>query len=66
MCPPGVFLAGCILPDGMTQPTGDPSGAPCRIDTEGDVNFTVSYAAVVLIEVVVLAALWFFSRYFSG
>ena len=50
----------------MTQPTGGPSGAPHVIDTRGDVRFTVTYAAVVLIEVVVLAALWFFSRYFGA
>ncbi len=49
-----------------TQPTGGPSGAPHVIDTRGDASFTVTYAAVVVIEVVVLAALWFFSRYFSA
>ena len=50
----------------MTQPTGDPSGAPHVIDTRGAASFAVTYAAVVLIEVVVLAALWFFSRYFGA
>ena len=50
----------------VTQPTGDPSGASHVIDTRGDANFTVAYAAVVLIEVVVLGALWFFSRYFGS
>ena len=46
----------------MTQP----SGAPHVIDTRGDVNFSSTYAAVVVIEVVVLAALWLFSRYFGA
>jgi len=43
-----------------------PSGAPHVIDTKGDANFTFTYVAVVVVEVVVLAALWFFSRYFSA
>ena len=49
-----------------TQPTGGPSGAPHFIDTKGDASLTAVYAAVVLVEVVVLAALWFFSRYFGA
>ena len=49
----------------MTRPTAEPSGAPRLIDTRGDTSFTVVYAAVVLCEAVVLAALWFFSRYYS-
>ena len=55
-----------ILPDDMTQPTAGPSGSQRIIDTRGDASFSSTYAAVVVIEVVVLAALWFFSRYFSG
>ncbi len=50
----------------MTQPTGGPSGEPHVIDTRGDVSFSSTYAAVVLVEAVVLAALWFFSRYFGA
>ena len=50
----------------MTQPTGARSGAPRIVDTRGDANFTSTYAAVVLIEVAVLAALWFFSQYFGA
>ena len=50
----------------MTQPTGRPSGAAHIIDTESDTSFTLIYAAVVVVEVAVLAALWFFSRYFGG
>ena len=61
-----MFLAGGILPDEMRQPTGGSSGAPHVIDTRGDANFTFTYAAVVVVEAAVLAALWVFSRYFSG
>ena len=50
----------------MTQPPGGPSAAPHFIDTKGDASLTAVYAAVVLVEVVVLAALWFFSRYFGA
>jgi len=50
----------------MTQPSGGPSASPRFIDTEGDTSFTFTYVAVVVVEVVVLAALWFFSRYFSS
>jgi hypothetical protein len=50
----------------MTQPSGGPSGSPRIIDTEGDASFTCTYIAVVVVEVVVLAALWFFSRYFGA
>jgi hypothetical protein len=50
----------------MTRQTAERSGAPHLIDTRGDASFTFVYAAVVLCEVVVLAALWFFSRYYSG
>ena len=50
----------------MTQPTGGPSGAPHIIDTRGEANFSFTYAAVVVIEAVVLVALWFFSWYFSA
>jgi hypothetical protein len=50
----------------MTRPIAEPSGAPQFIDTRGDTSFTVVYAAVILCEAVVLTALWFFSRHFSG
>ena len=50
----------------MTQPTGGPSGAPHVIDTRGDASFTATYLAVVMTEVVVLAALWVFSQYFGA
>ena len=50
----------------VTQPTGDPSGASHVIDTRGDASFSFTYAAVVVIEVIVLAALWFFSRHFGA
>ena len=54
----------------MRQPSGGPSGSArvidTRGDTEGDARFTLTYVAVVVVEVVVLAALWFFSRYFSA
>ena len=50
----------------MRQPTGGSSGAPHVIDTRGDANLTFTYAAVVVVEAAVLAALWVFSRYFSG
>ena len=50
----------------MTQLIGGPSGAPHVIDTRGDSNFLPAYAAVLVIEVAVLAALWFFSRYFGA
>ncbi|HJN43917.1 MAG TPA: hypothetical protein QF572_07030 [Vicinamibacterales bacterium] len=48
----------------MTLPTGETSGTPSIIDTTGDKNFTPTYIAVALVEVIVLAALWAFSRYF--
>ena len=48
------------------RPTGGPSDAPPVIDTRGDVSLSSTYAAVVLVEAVVLAALWFFSRYFGA
>lgn len=50
----------------MTQTSGGPSGLPRIIDTEGDTSFTATYVAVVVVEVAVLAALWFFSQSFSG
>ena len=49
-----------------TQPAGDPAGARRVIDTAGNANLTPIYVAVVLVEVAVLTALWFFSAYFSG
>ena len=49
----------------MTQSPTDPSGALDAVDTDGDASFTSTYLAVVLVELVVLTALWSFSRYFS-
>ena len=49
-----------------TQPPGGPSDAPHVIDTRGDASFSSTYVAVVVIEVIVLAALWFFSRHFGA
>ena len=48
----------------MPQSPGVRPDAPRIIDTRGDASFTSTYMAVVLTEVAVLAALWFFSRYF--
>ena len=48
------------------QSTVARSGAPRIVDTRGDANFTPAYVGVVLIEVVVLAALWVFSQYFGA
>jgi hypothetical protein len=50
----------------MTLPTGESSGTGPIIDTRGDENFAPTYVAVVLVEVIVLAALWAFSRYFAA
>ena len=50
----------------MTQPTGGPSGSSRIIDTRGDMSFSFTYVAVVVVEGVVLVALWFFSRYFGA
>jgi len=36
------------------------------IDTQGEVNFKPSFAIVVVTEIVVLTALWFFSRHFGA
>ena len=36
------------------------------LDTRGDEPFTATYVAVVVVEVLVLAGLWLFSRHFSG
>ena len=36
------------------------------LDTRGDEPLAATYVAVVVVEAVVLAALWLFSRHFSG
>lgn len=45
--------------------TPQPDDVPRVLDTGGE-RFTVTYAAVVVVEALVLAALWLFSRHFSG
>ncbi len=50
----------------VSQPLSVPSREVRVIDTRGDEPFTAVYVAVVAIEGFVLAALWLFSRYFSG
>ncbi len=47
----------------MTPQTDD---APRVLDTRGDESFAATYVAVVVVEAFVLAALWLFSRHFSG
>ena len=48
--------------DAMTQPPEDPR----VLDTRGEEPFAATYAAVLVVEALVLAALWIFSRHFSG
>ncbi len=50
----------------MAMPSPDPADAPRLIDTRGDQSLGRTYVAVLLVEVVTLAALWFFSSYFTG
>ena len=46
--------------------TLQPDDVPSVLDTGGDEPFTATYVAVVVVEALVLAALWLFSRHFSG
>ena len=46
--------------------TPEPEDVPRLLDTRGDEPFNATYVAVVVVEVLVLAALWLFSRHFSG
>lgn len=50
----------------MQDTTAGASERPRVIDTRGEEPLGTIYAAVVATEVVVLAGLWLFSRYFSG
>ena len=49
--------------DAMTQ---QPEEVPRVLDTRGEEPFAATYAAVLVVEALVLAALWIFSRHFSG
>jgi hypothetical protein len=50
----------------MEHTTAATPERPRVIDTRGTESLGVVYVAVVATEVVVLAGLWLFSRYFSG
>ena len=47
----------------MTLP---PEDVPRLLDTRGDEPLAATFVAVVVVEALVLAGLWLFSRYFSG
>ena len=47
----------------MTQ---QPEDVPRVLDTRGDEALGATYVAVIVVEALVLAALWLFSRHFSG
>ena len=47
----------------MTLP---PEDRPRVLDTRGDEPLASAFAAVMAVEALVLAALWLFSRHFSG
>ena len=46
--------------------TPQPEDVPRLLDTRGDEPFAATYVAVMVVEALVLAALWLFSRHFSG
>ncbi len=46
--------------------TLQPEDVPSVLDTRGDEPLGATYVAVVVVEALVLAALWLFSRHFSG
>jgi hypothetical protein len=50
----------------MERTTAGTPERPRVIDTRGEDPLGFMYVAVVATEVVVLAGLWLFSRYFSG
>ena len=52
-----------LWPTAMTEQTED---VPRVLDTRGEQPFAATYAAVLVVEALVLAALWIFSRHFSG
>ena len=43
-----------------------PDEVPRVLDTRGDEPLTAAYVAVLVVEAFVLAALWLFSRHYSG
>ena len=51
---------------GPTVMTPQPEDVPRVLDTRGDEPFAATYVAVIVVEALVLAALWLFSRHFSG
>ena len=46
--------------------TPQPDDVHRVLDTRGEESFAATYAAVLVVEALVLAALWLFSRHFSG
>jgi len=50
----------------VTPPPDEPTAAPPLFDTRGETPLGRTYIAVILVEAVTLAALWFFSSHFSG
>ena len=51
---------------GPTAMTPQPEDVARVLDTRGDEPLGATYVAVVVVEALVLAALWLFSRHFSG
>ena len=46
--------------------TPQPEDVPRVLDTRGDEPLNATYVAVMVVEALVLAALWMFSRHFSS
>lgn len=46
--------------------TPQPDDGHRVLDTRGEEPFAATYVAVVVVEAAVLAALWLFSRHYSG